>query len=180
VSPSQSHQDLIITIEADKTRFRSRYSSKILTVLVGPEREPFYVHAEALNATSNLFKRATGDIVLADMCNEAFRAYLEWVYTREIKPARDIYDRWQNVPSNQLIMLWLIGNCFEDVTLNNEAMSLLEKESRPKDGLLRRSTIAKIFQKSGVDSGLGRWTVDHVARHASSERFRELRGELSA
>ena len=75
---------------------------------------------------------------------------------------------------NSLCDLWKLADKLEDIQLKNQAVNDLLQQELPKRRLVLPETIKKILTFAPDGSGLYRWTLDHLAAHASVDELQEM------
>jgi hypothetical protein len=146
-------------------------------------KERFHVHADILGSASKFFQRIAStdstEITLGTkVLARYFRVYLDWKYNRKLTDA--LGDNGVVFPVSAMFEVWRLGDYLEDVSCKNAVMDLLEKEQLPKEKLMKSDPLFELLQDTSIDSGTGRWLVDHLARYASAGKFQRLRGVLQA
>ncbi|TID27984.1 hypothetical protein E6O75_ATG00751 [Venturia nashicola] len=96
-----------------------KLGSKIATILVGSDQQPFSVHQDLITASSPFFAKAlegkfkerNGTVVLRDCHPPSFSRYLQWLYNDKFQ----IEDqRWYT-----LLSLVILGNYLQDLRFAN-------------------------------------------------------------
>lgn len=169
------------------TRSRSSYTGTI-TVLVGGDEYAFTVHESLLCGHADFFKAAcsagwkegqTRTVRLPPATPAHFEIYLDWLYSQqqanltdkltkiltEEGLAQSVDELYQQQLQliDKLCDMWLLADYILDTDFKNKVMDAILMHDLSQHRLIMQSTIRKIITNTTKESGLQRWTIEHLA-----------------
>ncbi|GME35465.1 BTB/POZ domain containing protein [Neofusicoccum parvum] len=139
ISPARPERDSDSSKEGSKDRVSnaaalgpSSLKSKIISVAVGGQTEPFLIHQDILCASSPFFRNACnggwkeseeGFVTLPSHSPETFEVYVQWLYFGNMF-VEDQKDDYENLDWDIFIDAYILGDKLLDVDFRNALIDL--------------------------------------------------------
>ena len=145
-----------------------------ISVLVGPNEQPFLVHKDMICAKSKFFKAACSEhwvegeekkVRLPEVDPSVFQGYLSWVYSTSLSIVgitTDGIDKLSGTQSRaiaQYLELYLLGDVLDDISLRNKVLQTIVLDTR---GAPNPRTVVRAWEKTPFNSPVRRMLVDHA------------------
>ncbi|KAI4250269.1 MAG: hypothetical protein L6R42_008785 [Xanthoria sp. 1 TBL-2021] len=128
----------------------SFYNSPMVTLKVGSDRLPFYVHQNLLcehspffaAALNGPFKESAGSIQFTEDNVEAFERLIQWLYKRDFKTSPIGNTQVTANRYRELVQLYILADKFDMPLLRNHIMTLLFDTIKHPNGTFRKGSTA--------------------------------------
>jgi hypothetical protein len=163
----------------------------IIPILIGPNEEPFSIHADFLVDKSRFFAAACskkylesdGIIRLREVSPDSFRLYLGWVYSHDLRftsdprhadKDKDEDDQAHPYEQAKFCELYLLADLLDDFKLRNKTMEILVTQMR---SLPHPHTIWRVYERTASKSLMREMLVDKVIMRIDRSDFARDIGE---